>query len=284
VNAGETALEFSTAAGTEPSDGDKGDITVTASGLTWNIDAGVIGPTELASNAVTTVKILDANVTFAKIASAATTGADLLLVSGTAGTTNYTAKWNVDGDLVDGFEVLDEDNLVSDSATKLATQQSIKAYVDAQAGGAFGSALYHIQDQQAAGSDGGSFTTGAWRTRTLNTEVTSEVGGSLATNQITLPTGTYYIEARVPALNVLSHKAKLYNITDAADELIGSSELSNDAQTNSIISGRFPVTAATEVFEIQHRCASTWATNGFGDAGNFGVIEIYTDVRIWKVG
>lgn len=33
---------------------------------------------------------------------------------------------------VSGTAVLDEDNMVSDSATKLATQQSIKAYVDAQ--------------------------------------------------------------------------------------------------------------------------------------------------------
>lgn len=32
-------------------------------------------------------------------------------------------------------DLLDEDNMVSDSATKTASQQSIKAYVDAQAGG-----------------------------------------------------------------------------------------------------------------------------------------------------
>jgi len=32
-------------------------------------------------------------------------------------------------------DILDEDNMVSDSATALATQQSIKAYVDANAGG-----------------------------------------------------------------------------------------------------------------------------------------------------
>ena len=36
-----------------------------------------------------------------------------------------TSKWV-------GAEILDEDTLNSDSATKLATQQSIKAYVDAQ--------------------------------------------------------------------------------------------------------------------------------------------------------
>lgn len=35
------------------SDGDKGDITVSSTGLVWNIDAGVVGPTELANTAVT---------------------------------------------------------------------------------------------------------------------------------------------------------------------------------------------------------------------------------------
>lgn len=57
-------------------------------------------------------------------------GADGTFITGTAGTSGYLAKWNADGDLVDGFEMLDEDNMATDSATKLASQQSIKAYVD----------------------------------------------------------------------------------------------------------------------------------------------------------
>lgn len=71
----------------EPSDNDKGDITVTGSGLVWTIDNGVIGTdeiatdgvaaaeiaanavgsSELASNAVTTAKILDSAVTESKL-------------------------------------------------------------------------------------------------------------------------------------------------------------------------------------------------------------------------
>jgi len=62
------------------------------------------------------------------------TGADTTLVSGTAGTSTYTAQWNADGDLVDGYAFLDEDDMASDSATSIASQQSIKAYVDATAG------------------------------------------------------------------------------------------------------------------------------------------------------
>jgi hypothetical protein len=60
------------------------------------------------------------------------TGVDAALVSGTAGTDGNLAQWNADGDLVDGPDVLDEDDMVSDSATDVASQQSIKAYVDAE--------------------------------------------------------------------------------------------------------------------------------------------------------
>ena len=52
-------------------DGDKGDITIGSSGTTFTIDAGAVDAGKLASNAVTTVKITDDNVTNAKLANMA---------------------------------------------------------------------------------------------------------------------------------------------------------------------------------------------------------------------
>jgi hypothetical protein len=47
-NAGDTDFEAFTP-GSGVSDGDKGDITVSSSGTVWNIDAGVVGVTELSA-------------------------------------------------------------------------------------------------------------------------------------------------------------------------------------------------------------------------------------------
>jgi hypothetical protein len=93
-----------------------------------SIEFGSLGEIQVKDLGITAGKLANGAVTLAKIADAALSGADATLITGTAGTTNSTAKWNADGDLVDGYPVLDEDDMASDSATSLATQQSIKAY------------------------------------------------------------------------------------------------------------------------------------------------------------
>jgi hypothetical protein len=81
-------------------------------------DGGIIAA-KLAADAVTTSNILDANVTKTKIENVA----------------DYKVLGNVSGAAAAPQEVaiLDEDDMVSNSATALATQQSIKTYVDASA-------------------------------------------------------------------------------------------------------------------------------------------------------
>ena len=57
-----------------------------------------------------------------------------------------------------------------------------------------------LSDVKSAGTAGGTFTSGSWQTRTLNTE-DSDTGGncSLSSNQFTLDAGTYEINARASA-------------------------------------------------------------------------------------
>ena len=149
----------------------------------------------------------------------------------------------------------------------------------------FAGQLLHVRDEKAANTSGGTFTQAAWRTRVLNTSKTNEISGaSLASNQITLPAGTYFIDAVAPGYYVGRHKAKLYNITDSADVILGSSEMCAngvaDMTTHSFVKGRFTI-AAQKVFEIQHYCTVTNA-DGFGLPTNIAVVESYAEVLIWK--
>jgi len=152
--------------------------------------------------------------------------------------------------------------------------------------GKFESALFHVRDEKANNTAGGTATDGAFRTRTLNTVVTNEItGSSLSSNQITLPSGTYFIIASASAYSINRHKAKLRNITDSSDTIIGTTEWcynTYEGSNRSFVIGRFTI-AAQKVFELQHSVGSTNSTTGFGLAANSGVIEVYSDVQIWKV-
>ncbi len=143
-----------------------------------------------------------------------------------------------------------------------------------------------LQDQKAAGTPGGTFTSGSWVTRTLNTEA-SDAGNwcSLSANQFTLAAGTYRIFASAPASAVTRHQTKLYNVTDAADTLIGTSmhahAVSDYSTAPSMVVGRFTI-ASAKVFELRHKAQTTNATYGLGVEGNHGVIEIYAQVELWR--
>lgn len=142
-----------------------------------------------------------------------------------------------------------------------------------------------MKDVKAAGTDGGTFTSGAWQTRDLNTVENPQIWAALAANQITLDAGTYKIIANAPGYQCAENKAILRNITDATDTVIGSSEFGAVAFggfSKSNIIGIFTI-ASTKTFEIQHQCAITSATNGFGVADNLGVDEVYTQVEITKI-
>jgi hypothetical protein len=144
-----------------------------------------------------------------------------------------------------------------------------------------------IQDQKASGADGGTFTSGAWQTRTLNT-IANNMGApvSLSSNQITLPAGTYRIYASAPVYYVNRHQARLRNITDSTTTLVGTgeySEASGDGTvTRSIINGVFTITSS-KVFEIQHYCQTTNTSDGFGLAQSTGEIEIYASIEIERL-
>lgn len=143
----------------------------------------------------------------------------------------------------------------------------------------------YIKDVKATTVNGGTFTSGAWQTRDLNTIIGDSEIVSISSNQFTLNQGVYIIEVTSPAYRVEQNKAKLYNITDASDEIIGSANMTSatgNTHSESKIIGRITLTS-TKVFEVQHRCSNTVTTSGMGLASSYGVSEIYTQVKITKL-
>lgn len=108
--------------------------------------ASVAGGTYTGDDSITTVGTLSAGDATAVVSAASDTAAGKVELATTAETTTGTDATRAvtpDGlhdmtSLSGAVWFLDEDNMASDSATKTASQQSIKAYVDAEVAGAGG--------------------------------------------------------------------------------------------------------------------------------------------------
>ena len=124
-----------------------------------------------------------------------------------------------------------------------------------------------IADQKSSGTNGGSFTSGDWRTRDLNTELYDPDGiVSISSNQFTLQAGSYLIKAHAPAYKVGRHQIALYDITGSSYVETGSSAYvdgSESVSTDSFLTARFTCSGAN-VYEIRHQCGTTFNTYGFG--------------------
>ena len=156
----------------------------------------------------------------------------------------------------------------------------------AAAGGGLYASVAIICDQKSAGTMGGTFTSGAWRTRDLNTEISDADGiVSISSNQFTLAAGTYTIEWFAISHDVDSNVSKLRNTSDSSDVGFGFSHFSEPAYDGYEVAYGTAVTtiASAKTFEIQHYAQTTKSLRGFGKStGISGVVEKYTIVKILK--
>lgn len=250
---------------------------------------GTVTAAKLASNAVETAKIANDAVTFAKIQNIATARA-----------LGRSSALSGDVEEITASQLLDflgatQGNIAYRGASGwvvLTPGTAVQALVSggAAANVAWGKPSYApdviIQDQKTVGSEGGTFTSGADQTRTLNTLVRNLNSlASLSSNRFTLPAGTYFIEWSAPAHYVNGHQSLLYNFTDAVVVARGESAYINNSGAWAVTrsEGYAVVTiAASKAFEIRHRCENSRNTDGFGRAANLGT-EVYTTVKISKV-
>ena len=172
----------------------------------------------------------------------------------------------------------------SSGLTSSTVQAAIEEVVSTKMGG---DNFLHIQDQKAQGTHGGTFTSGAWRTRDLNTVLTNTItGASLEDNQITLPAGKCYVEASSMANQIITHQLMLYNVTATTNLLVGMLQRTPDSVERGIapstLWGVFDLSEESEI-ELRHICHQTKADSGLGMAGNY-TTEVYSDIRIWRIG
>lgn len=143
-----------------------------------------------------------------------------------------------------------------------------------------------FNETQASGTNGGTFTSGSWAKRTLNTTVVNNIAGcSLSSSVITLTAGTYQVQAYSQGFKVDLHQARLQNTTASITLATGTNAYAasaNDVSNTSIIDTIFTLTGSTTI-ELQSRCSTTCSTNGLGPANTFGD-QVFRSTTIRRMG
>ena len=137
----------------------------------------------------------------------------------------------------------------------------------AQSGGLFSSYALLANVHSSSSANLGAFTSGAWRTRDINTELADPDSiVTLSSNQFTLQAGSYLIKYTCVAYGINRHAVRLRNITDSS-----SAGQADATYYNASSQQMFPTTGAArvvisgaKVFEVQGQAESTKDSNGFG--------------------
>lgn len=141
-----------------------------------------------------------------------------------------------------------------------------------------------VSDQKTQGSNGGTFTAGAWRQRDLNTEIDPDGIISVSANAVTVAeSGKYYIRASAPAYGVNRHQCRLMKggafLAQGTSEycLVNSSNRAVVTWAGNLLTG--------DIITLEHKCGVTFANYGFGVGDNvdsnsdFGV-EVFSVMEI----
>jgi hypothetical protein len=141
-----------------------------------------------------------------------------------------------------------------------------------------------VEEQQTNGTNATTYASGSYVTRILNTTITNTiVGGTLSSNQMTLPAGTYRINGICPVAGTsMLTKSYLYNVTNSTILILGTSASSQlISQTYSFINGIFTLSAISTIAVQQY--FSTTGTYMGGVATSSGQLESYTHVEITRL-
>jgi hypothetical protein len=144
-----------------------------------------------------------------------------------------------------------------------------------------------VRDERGSGTSGGT-NVASGQTRTLNTVKKNTItGASLSSNVITLPAGTYRIQASAPGYQVGGHRltATVTQIGGGSIGIDGSSAYAttSTATHSAINKAEFIFTGTGGTVTLSHLMANAVATYGLGYPVSMGGTEVYTEVYIEKV-
>lgn len=149
-----------------------------------------------------------------------------------------------------------------------------------------GHPLLHMQGQAPSGTDGGSTIAGQ-QTRVLNTVVVNEItGATLSSNAFFLPEGTYHIKAQAPGYNCSRHRLFIVFHATGVGHLVGPgaySRYTGEIGTPAHIETRMVVPSGGQTYRLTHYTQVVQPINGLGVSASTGDLEMYADLKIWKL-
>jgi hypothetical protein len=156
-----------------------------------------------------------------------------------------------------------------------------------------GAPLVCIITDEKEDANGGTNSQDTSHTRTLNTirGDHADMGISIDSNVITIPSGKYLVEFSVPAVGVNQHQAILYDDDATSVAIVGSDEFAlttGNSCTRSNGWGIIEPSSETD-YTIRHYTSISGGADGFGVQGALGnnlntTVNVYTQVKITKLG
>jgi hypothetical protein len=143
-------------------------------------------------------------------------------------------------------------------------------------------------EYQAGATNGGTIVATTFTKRTLNTTIVNEITGcSIASSVITLPAGTFLVNASSPFYRMDGVTIRLRNTSDSTNTIIGTAEYvkstTMDVQTRSFLQGQFTI-ASSKNFEVQYWAETNSGSGaGLGVCNGAGIGQVYTSIQITKV-
>ena len=206
-------------------------------------------------------------------------------ITGNAATaTQFATARNIAGTSFNGTANIDinYNNLINRPTIPTNNNQLTNGAGYVTSGGEF-SAYAVVGDQKGATTDGGTFSSGAFRTRDLNTEFADPHGiVSVSSNRFHLGAGSYMIVAAAPCYNTYRHVALVHDVTGNGTAIMGQTSFNANGMSVSWCIGRVSF-GGSRSFEVRHRCDNGRTSIGFGIAHDYGGYNaVYTIVQIFK--